>query len=356
MTSNKCYDRYGLPVTHMTQWDSNATLMIHNYKCDVAPIIHFSTDKSATSKTVRSTIDSGVVSMVVPNALLLEPGVLDICVFQYDVASDDGHVVRRYKLPILAKPKPDDYEYVENTEIIELSTLGTRLEALVAEAEGAVDVKIGELEAAYNQTVQDIRDDIADNVSDLNRSIASNRNKLESDIGNTLQLMLASVSDGSPRGIFSDVAQLAESPTGIYLYINPQSDDHGYVFWWDGQNATKLVNYMGMVINDGTVTYEMLADSLKNYVCETVVSYILTAQDWDGLTQELDVSEDYIVTSHTKANIEIGAAAYTQLVMDGCGGIYIQTNENNDNKLIAHAIDNVPTADMAIQLTLREVK
>ena len=356
MTSNKCYDQYDFPITHLTQWDSNVILKMHNYKFDTAPIVHFFTENSATSKTVRATLENEVVSVVVPNSLLLEPAILDVCVFQYDSATDDGHVVRRYKLPIAAKPKPDDYEYVDNTEVIELSSLGIRLEALIAEAEGAVDVKIGELEAAYNQKVQDIKDDIADDVRNLNQSIASNRNKLETDIDNTLQSMLASVSDGSPRGIFSDVAQLSESPTGIYLYINPQSDDNGYVFWWDGQTTTKLLNYMGMVINDGTVAYEMLANSLKNYVCETVVSYILTAQDWDGLTQELDVSEDYTVTSHTKANIEIGAAAYTQLVMDGCGGIYIQTNENNDNKLIAHAIGNVPTEDVAIQITLREVK
>ena len=356
MLTNKCYDQYGFPITHLTQWDSNVMLRIYNYKYGVAPIVHFFTDKSESSKTVRATLEDGVVSVVVPNCLLTETGILDVCVFQYDSATDDGHVVRRYKLPIAAKPKPDDYEYVDNTEVIELSSLGIRLEALIAEAEGAVDVKIGELEAAYDQKVQDIKDDIADDVRNLNQSIASNRNKLETDIDNTLQSMLASVSDGSPRGIFSDAAQLSGLSTGIYLYINPQNDDNGFVFWWDGQTTTKLLNYMGMVINDGTVTYEMLSDSLKNYACETVVAYTLTAGGWDGLAQELDVSEDYIVTSHTKANIEIGTAAYTQLVMDGCGGIYIQTNENNDNKLIAHAIGNVPTEDVAIQITLREVK
>ena len=168
--------------------------------------------------------------------------------------------------------------------------------------------------------------------------------------------MLESVSDGSPRGIFTDVAQLADSPSGIYLYINPQSDDNGYVFWWDGETTTKLLYYMGMVINDNTITYEMLANSLKGYVCETVLSYILTADGWNGLAQEIDVSDEYSVTSHTKANIDIGAATYDQLVQDGCGGIYIQTNENNDNKLIAHSIGNVPTEDVAIQITLKEVK
>ena len=356
MLTTKCYDQYDFIVTHLTQWDTNVILKMHNYKFSAAPVVHFFTEHSESSKTVRATLEDNVVSVVVPNSLLLESGNLDICVFQYDSVTDDGHVVRRYRLPIAAKPKPDDYEYVDNTEVIELSTLGIRLEALIAEAEGAVNVKIGELAEAYDKTVQDIKDDIQDDVNALNKTIADSRDELKTDINNTLNTMLESVSDGSPRGIFSDVAELADKPSGIYLYINPQSDDHGYVFWWDSQNTTKLVNYMGMVINDGTVTYEMLADSLKNYVCETVVSYTLTAQDWDGLTQELDVSEDYIVTDHTKANIEIGAAAYTQIVMDGCGGIYIQTNENNDNKLIAHAIDNAPTADIAIQLTLREVK
>ena len=65
---------------------------------------------------------------------------------------------------------------------------------------------------------------------------------------------------------------------------------------------------MGMVINDNTITYEMLANSLKGYVCETVLSYILTADGWNGLAQEIDVSDEYSVTSHTKANIDIGAA------------------------------------------------
>ncbi len=89
---------------------------------------------------------------------------------------------------------------------------------------------------------------------------------------------------------------------------------------------------------------------------KTVLSYILTADGWNGLAQEIDVSDEYSVTSHTKANIDIGAATYDKLVQDGCGGIYIQTNENNDNKLIAHSIGNVPTEDVAIQITLKEVK
>lgn len=356
MLSNKCYDQYDFPITNLTQWDSNVILHMHNYKFSAAPVVHFFTEHSESSKTVRATLEDNVVSVVVPNSLLLESGNLDICVFQYDSVTDDGHVVRRYRLPIAAKPKPDDYEYVDNTEVIELSSLGIRLEALIAEAEGAVNVKIGELAEAYDKTVQDIKDDIQGDVDALNKTIEDSRDELETDINNTLNTMLESVSDGSPRGIFSDVAELADKPSGIYLYINSESEDDGFAFWWDGTNVTKLVHYAGRYINNGTVTYESLADSLQKKVDETVLSYELTASEWNDLVQEIDISNEYEVTSHTRADITFGEETYMQLVNDGCIGIYIQTNENDDNKLIAHAIAFAPTANIAIQLTLKEVK
>ena len=364
MLSTKCYDQYGLPIVHLTQWDSNVVLKLYNYKLGTAPIVHFSKENDESSKAVFSTIEDEIVSVVVPNILLTEPGMLDVCVFQYDTKTDDGHVVRRYKIPIAVKPKPDDYEYIDNTDVIELSTLSARLEALIQEATDTINIKISELETDYNTQVQDIKDAIAEDVDNLDTSIAENRDKLESDITESrtglekdvdkaLQKMLASVSDGSPRGIFSDPAELAELPAGVYLYINPESEDNGYAFWWDGTDATKLVYYAGMVVNDRSITYEMLTDELKHNAVETVVSYTLPVEDWDDSTQELDVSDDYDVTSNTRADVNLGSAAFNQLVQDGCFGINI---ENEDGTLIANAFGNVPTDDVAIQITLREVK
>lgn len=345
MLANKCYDQYDFPITHLTQWDSNVILRMHKYKCDVAPIVHFFTERSESAKTVTATLDNGVVSVVVPNSLLTESGILDICVFQYDSATNDGHVIRRYKLPIAKKPKPDDYEYIDNADVIELKSLSVQLNNFIAE-----------IEANYESIVQGIKDEIKENVEILNQSISDNKIKLESDIDNTLQAMLESVSDGSPRGIFTDVEELSEKPSGIYLYINPESADNGYVFWWDGESATKLVYYAGIVVNNNTITYEMLSNSLRRNVCETVVSYELTADGWSELTQEIDISDYYFVTPRTKANVDIGEAAYNQLVQDGCGGIYIQTNDDNENKLIAHALLQAPTENVTIQITLKEVR
>ena len=97
----------------------------------------------------------------------------------------------------------------------------------------------------------------------------------------------------------------------------------------------------------------MLSDALRKSVCETVISRELLADNWDDLSQDIDVSEDYEITSHTKANIDIDSATYEQLVQDGCGGICLQVDNNT---LIAHAFWNPPTEDVTIQITLKEVK
>ena len=97
----------------------------------------------------------------------------------------------------------------------------------------------------------------------------------------------------------------------------------------------------------------MLTDELKHNAVETVVSYTLPVEDWDDSTQELDVSNDYDVTSNTRADVNLGSAAFNQLVQDGCYGINIETE---DGTLLANAFGNVPTDDVAIQITLREVK
>ena len=113
---------------------------------------------------------------------------------------------------------------IDNTDIIEISTLGLRLEALIAEARETVDVKINALEGAYNATVQGIRDDIASDVRSLNESITANRNKLETDVSSAVQTMLASVEDGSPRGVTVTANTLVDINQDSAMYQSLQSE------------------------------------------------------------------------------------------------------------------------------------
>ena len=160
------YDQYGNRLENLTQWDSNVIIKIHDYPHATAPIFHFTNKSTDESLTVRSTITSNTVSVVVPNILLTRSRPIDVFVFQYDTASDEGRTIHYERLPVHQKQKPNDYEYVDNTDVIELSALGTRLETLIAETEhdiaermDALDARIGNLDDAYASNVQDIKRD-----------------------------------------------------------------------------------------------------------------------------------------------------------------------------------------------------
>lgn len=151
------YDQYSNRINNLTQWDSNVILQLRNYKYGAAPVVHFSNENSESSYTVYSTLNDGTVSVVVPNILLTTANtIINVFFFQYDSVTDEGRVLYHFTLPVTPKPKPNDYEYVDNTDIIEISTLGLRLEALITEAESTISERISALEGAYNATVEGI--------------------------------------------------------------------------------------------------------------------------------------------------------------------------------------------------------
>lgn len=219
------YDQYGNGLINLTQWDSNVIIKIYDYPHTEPPIFHFTNKTENESLTTRSTISEGVVSVVVPNILLTRSRPIEVFVFQYDTPSNEGRTIYYERLPVRQKQKPNDYEYVDNTDIIELSALGERLRYLIAQVENDVatrisdlDDKITELDTAYADNVQAIKNDIKSDVDDLNQTIANNRdalsqeitesrNDLEGDIEAARQALIASIQDGSPKGYFATVEE-----------------------------------------------------------------------------------------------------------------------------------------------------
>ena len=267
MVSIQFNDQYGNTIKRLTQWDSNVILAIPNFKYGSAPVFHFNNGTGSTSITVTSVLNEDTVSVVMPNILFTRAKPIEVFVFLYDSKSDEGRTIYQTTIPVAVKPKPDDYEYIDNTEIIEITSLGIRLQALIDEAERSINVHIKELEDSYNNTIQTIRQSIADDVTNLNQSISNNRDVLERDISNNLQTILSSIDDGTPKGIFSDVSELANKSAGIYLYINGNNENNGYVYYWDGTNLSdRLIYYQGTVLNDGVVVYSNLSAELKKLI------------------------------------------------------------------------------------------
>ena len=95
--------------------------------------------------------------------------------------------------------------------------------------------------------------------------------------------------------------------------------------------------------------------SLANQV--VVFSYTLTSNGWNANNEQtVTKPSSYVVTSDVIADTEIDSIAYNQLCADGCGGIYISSERNGSTlTLTAHALNNKPTANVTIQVTLTKV-
>lgn len=380
MASVKLFDKYGNEIDHLTQWDMNVTLKITDFNYDIAPVCHFAKRYDKEAITVTSTLSDNTVSVVVPNILLsdenkrAEP--IKMYVFLYESEEKSGRTIYVIDLPVETKPKPNDYEYEDNVEVVQLSELRVKLEALITKAEETIDTKIDELGNSYQATITEIRaaiqadvenlntqitnantnliKEIRDNNTQLTSDIQAAKSQLNSEIETALNTLLNGIKDGSPKGIFATAADLTNKPSGIYLMVNPESEDNGYIFYWSGTElSNRLLYYAGMVINNGSVTYEKLAEDVKKRFYR-FLDYVLLANAWVDGKQVVDISNDYTVTTKTKVDIEIGETTNNQMLRDDCAAIYITTNEENDGELLAHYIGNPPTADMTVQLNIVE--
>lgn len=375
MTTIKLFDKNGLEIDHSTQWDYNVKLEIHDFEFDVAPICHFAKRFDKKCLAVTSTLSNGIVTVDIPNILLTEKtpdGRFTMFVFLTDLDGNTGRTIYQVDLPVKPKPKPDDYEYSDNVEIIELSVLRAKLESLIAQTEETLDKRIDELENSYQATIIEIKESIQDDVDNLNRQIINSNtalikeiqdsnsqltaeieettNDLNAEIQSALNALIDSIGDGSPKGTFSNVSDLADKEAGIYLYVNPQSEDNGYIYYWNGESLSdRLLYYAGMVINDGTITYEKFADSLKRKI-GTIIYYTLQADEWENGTQEIIISNsDYSITENTGVNIHIDSDTLDLLLEYDCESLSVSTNNGS---LIAEINGNIPDVDFTIQLTL----
>ena len=380
MASVKLFDKYGNEIDHLTQWDMNVTLKITDFNYDIAPVCHFAKRYDKEAITVTSTLSDNTVSVVVPNILLsdenkrAEP--IKMYVFLYESEEKSGRTIYVIDLPVETKPKPNDYEYEDNVEVVQLSELRVKLEALITKAEETINTKIDELSNSYQATIMEIKSsiqadvenlntqitnantnlikEIRDNNTQLTSDIQAAKSQLNSEIETALNTLLNGIGDGSPKGIFATVSDLTDKPSGIYLMVNPESTDNGYTFYWSGTElSNRLLYYAGMVINNGSVTYEKLAEDVKGKFYR-FLDYVLLANDWVDGKQVVDISDDYTTTSKTKVDIEISEITNNQMLRDDCAAIYITTNEENDGELLAHYIGNPPTADITVQLNIVE--
>ncbi len=112
-----CYDFEDKVISHFTQWDINHTITIKDLNLTEAPIFHFSNKNSEEALCVQSEIDdNGYITARVPNILLREAVILDLYI--YVTKNNTGTTAYKTNFAVRPKPKPADYTYSDNVEVI----------------------------------------------------------------------------------------------------------------------------------------------------------------------------------------------------------------------------------------------
>lgn len=159
-----CFDSQGNSINHLTQWDLNQTLYIYDWNYDENPIFHFCNKNSDKAFVVTGEVNSGVVSVNVPNALLEESCPVIAYIFLYSDADNDGEfsgkTMHTIKIPVKARTKPDDYEYEDNYDKLTVSYLNERISNMIknlsTDTEATdISVELQDIRVGFDGTVYD---------------------------------------------------------------------------------------------------------------------------------------------------------------------------------------------------------
>ena len=158
MSNIICYDSDNNVLKTLYQWDNNQTMTVRGVDMPPVPVFHFCNRLSNLALVVSPTVSGTDLIVKIPNILLqqAEP----IIAYLYQDTDDDGYrTMHAIHIPVIPRPKPDDYEYDDNIDYISVAILNSRLSELLSEltdgsssdvAPEVIDIRIG-----YDGTVYD---------------------------------------------------------------------------------------------------------------------------------------------------------------------------------------------------------
>ena len=150
-----CFDAHGNSINYLTQWDLNQTLYIYDWIYDENPVFHFCNKNSDKALVVTGVVNSGTITVDVPNILLEEPYSIIAYIFLYSDADNDGgfsgKTMHTITLPVKARKKPDDYEYEDNYNKLTISYLNERISNMIKSLSTETDA------TSVSVELQDIR-------------------------------------------------------------------------------------------------------------------------------------------------------------------------------------------------------
>ena len=147
-----CFNCYGNYTTDSVyQWDLNHELMIQGVNISAnAPTVHFCNKRSDKAIVVQSEIIEGCIRVQVPNELLMEP--YNIIAFIHTYSNNHAKTIEVVNIPLIKRPKPDDYQFIGNVEVMNFERLTSDMTDLI-------------------NTMSDYRENIDNTMSDYRQTI-----------------------------------------------------------------------------------------------------------------------------------------------------------------------------------------
>ena len=141
MISPFLLDENGNIVHSLTQWDTNQKLIVTtDGAVTIAPKIHFCNTKSEKALVVQSIISDNKIIADIPNILLEEPYRIAAYIYtKTDISNNSWKTIEVINIPVRKRPKPNDYVYVENVKVVQLSELIKEVQDAIAEFENSID-------------------------------------------------------------------------------------------------------------------------------------------------------------------------------------------------------------------------
>ena len=173
-----CLDSYGEVVTNFTQWDTDQSLTIKNTGLSSAPLFHFCNKNSKEALVVKSTLEGQTITVKVPNILLQEGIPMFVYLYAYSSLTS-GKTLATAKIPVRPRPRPSDYEYVGNIDVVSLALIEERINEAIEsmeEAKQGVDTRVSQVEV----TVQNLQKEVDNKISASEKGAANGVAKLDS--------------------------------------------------------------------------------------------------------------------------------------------------------------------------------
>lgn len=129
MYSTMCYDYYGNPITHLTQWDKNISLHITDLDIPSSVMCHICNEGSATAMLVAPENITNGISVSIPNILLQDTKAIIVYLYLYG-EDNSKRTIHAIRLAVTPKPQPDEYEYEDNVDPIDVPAIDAKIRDL----------------------------------------------------------------------------------------------------------------------------------------------------------------------------------------------------------------------------------